>query len=335
MQSANPERVIVEEALGWEQAVEKVLYCTVSTPFTYQISSHAQAQLTTVKPVGSTVNAGELVAEQDSYYLSREIDIIRTDLELVEIQLKHAKDELSRLETLRVSEMVSQSQLGDLVLQVDTYRLNRQRLKQQLQTNMYRFEHLKHFAPFSGQILQVDASPGERLDMGQRIVRLLPIKKKQFECKVPQEHAPKGKSLTDFHFRLHGKLISLRDIGVTVDINTQNLTLYFDGNSDEFESLLVGQRFQVSMVEQAAKMSLTESITRVPSDAVKLVGNSHQVWTVDQENKVDKVSVRILDTLASYFIIQSEIKPGDLLVVVGHEGLEVNQNVVAVSKAGS
>ncbi|WP_444922078.1 efflux RND transporter periplasmic adaptor subunit [Microbulbifer sp. CnH-101-G] len=333
--AAGQERVIVEKALEWQQAVETTLYCTVSVPFLHEVSSHNQAELTTVKPVGSTIKAGELVAEQDGYYLNSEIAVIRTDLELVEAQLKHAKDELARLETLRQSEMVSQSQLSVLLLQVNTYRLNRQRLKQQLQTSEYRLEHLKHYAPFNGQVIQVNASPGERLSPGQRIAQLLPLEKKQLECKVPQDQAPEVTSSEKFEFHLQGEPIFLRDIGVTVETDTQNLTLYFESNGDQYQSLLVGQRFQVSMLKRAENAFQNESITRVPSDAVKLEGNTHQVWAVDGENKVHKVPVRILDTLDSYFVVQSEIQPGDLLVVVGHEGLQVDQDVIPVNKAQS
>lgn len=208
-------------------------------------------------------------------------------------------------------------------------------MKQQLQAGKYRFEHLKHYAPFSGQVLQVAASPGERLNPGQGIAQLLPLEKKQLECNIPQERAPKATSLANFEFRLNGAPIQLRDVGRTVDTDTQNQTLYFDGNGERYKTLLVGQRFQVFMLERAESIQQTERITRVPSDAVKLEGSTYQVWTVDGQSKVHKVRVQILDTLATHFIVRSEIKPGDLLVVVGHEGLEADQDVVLVSKAKS
>lgn len=99
--------VVVEKALQWQQVVETTLYCRVSAPFVHQISSHTQAELVNVRPVGSIVKAGELLAEQDGYYLASELAVIRTDLELAQTQLKHAEDELARLKTLRESDMVS------------------------------------------------------------------------------------------------------------------------------------------------------------------------------------------------------------------------------------
>ncbi|MFS1525700.1 efflux RND transporter periplasmic adaptor subunit [Microbulbifer sp. 2304DJ12-6] len=335
VQAAVNVHVIVEKAQEWQQIEETTLYCSVNAPFVHQISSHTQAELTDVLPTGSTVKAGELVAEQDGYYLASELAVIRTDLELAETQLKHAEEELVRLKTLRKSELVSKSQLNELMLSVNMHRLNRQRLKQQLQTNKYRFEHLKHYAPFSGQVLQVDASPGERLNAGQRIAQLLPLEKKQLECKIPQEHAPKATSLDNFEFRIRGELIPLRDIGRTVDTDTQNLTLYFDGNGERYKALLVGQRFRLSMLKRLESIQKTESITRVPSDAVKLEGSTYQVWAVDGNNTVHKLPVRILDTLATHFVVQSEIKPGDLLVMVGHEGLQEDQEVVPLNKGKS
>ncbi|GAA5442090.1 hypothetical protein Misp06_00251 [Microbulbifer sp. NBRC 101763] len=326
------QKVRIQPAQEWLQATRSIIYCTVNSPPLTQISSHAEAELKSAKPVGSIVKAGELVAEQDGFYLSRGMDILKTDLEIAERQLSHAEEELARLMPLREAQMVSPSQLNDLKLNASTFRLSKQRLKQQLEIDQYRFERLKHFASRDSQVLQVEAHPGERLTRGQRILQLLPLNEKQLECLVPRDQIGMNLAIQKNEFRYDGEPLSLKNIGRTMDGDTQNLSLYFDGHGKHFESLLVGQRFQIAMLSPTGPREKAGNITKLPSDAVLLEGGKYHTWALGLENKVRKVEVEILDTLADHFIVISEIQPGDQLVVLGNGNLQADQEVVPVDR---
>ncbi|MFA0812546.1 efflux RND transporter periplasmic adaptor subunit [Microbulbifer epialgicus] len=258
------------------------------------------------------------------------MDILRTDLEIAEHQLSHAEEELARLIPLREAQMVSPSQLNDLKLSANTHRLNKQRLKQQLEIDQYRFDRLKHFAPRDSQVLQVEAHPGERLTQGQRILQLLPLDEKQLECRVTRDQIGTNAPIEYSDFLYDGKPLTLRNIGRTMDQDTQNLSLYFDGHGDHFESLLVGQRFQIAMLTPTESLEQIGKITKLPSDAVLLEEGKYHTWALGHENRVRRVEVEILDTLADHFIVMSEIQPGDQLVVLGHGNLQAGQEVVPV-----
>ncbi|GAB2901906.1 hypothetical protein GCM10027180_35180 [Microbulbifer echini] len=322
----------MEPAYPWNQAVSTKLYCSVSSPPLHQISSHTEAELTQVKPVGSIIKAGELVAEQDGFYLSQEIEIIRTDLEITQSQLTYAEEELSRLTKLRAADMVSPSHLNHLKLNVDTHRLNRQRLEQQLKTAEYRHERLQHFAKTDSQVLNIDANPGERLNPGQRVMQLLPLTENQIECSLPEEHLDSENLLSNSTFKLKNRDIHLRNISYTVIPETQNLNLYFEASREKFKPLLVGQRFEITMLTPFSSNNKQELITKVPSDAVRLEDGQYKVWTLDSDQRAVRVDVQIIDTLGDHFIVSSTIEPGDLLVVLGHEGLQPNETVTPTER---
>lgn len=325
-------QVQVEAALEWRQVTQETLYCTVNSPPLVQISSHAEAELKLVRPAGSIVKVGELVAEQDGFYLSKEMDILITDLEVAERQLAHAEEELARLIPLREAQMVSPSQLNDLELSANTHRLSKQRLKQQLEIDQYRFDRLKHFASRDSQVVQVEAHPGERLTLGQRILQLLPLDEKQLECRIARDQARDSIIIESSEFLYNGEPLPLRNIGRIMEEDTQNISLYFDGFGEGFESLLVGQRFQVSMLTPTESPEQTGKITKLPSDAVLLSEGKYHTWALGLENRVRKVEVEILDTLANHFIVISEIQPGDQLVVLGHGSLQAGQEVIPMDR---
>jgi multidrug efflux pump subunit AcrA (membrane-fusion protein) len=75
-----------------------------------------------------------------------------------------------------------------------------------------------------------------------------------------------------------------------------------------------------------------DNITRVPYDAVELEGSNYRTWRVNEDGKVERLDVDVLDTVEAYYIVQSTIKPGDQLVVRGQQGLSAGQEVELISR---
>ncbi|WP_299588836.1 hypothetical protein [uncultured Microbulbifer sp.] len=96
--------------------------------------------------------------------------------------------------------------------------------------------------------------------------------------------------------------------------------------------LLVGQRFEITMLTPFSSNNKQELITKVPSDAVRLEDGQYKVWTLDSDQRAVRVDVQIIDTLGDHFIVSSTIEPGDLLVVLGHEGLQPNETVTPTER---
>lgn len=111
------------------------------------------------------------------------------------------------------------------------------------------------------------------------------------------------------------KPLKLREISQTLDVDSQNLRLYFDYKTDNKQPLLVGQRVQIQMHQQH------NDITRVPYDAVSLAGSSYLLWSLNDNNTVSKINPKILSTTKDAFIIRSPLRAGDKVIVRGQKNL--------------
>lgn len=325
-QATPTKRVTVEIVSHHSSDVIHVLPCVVAAPVTYRIASHASAELLQLLPVGSSVKKGQLVAKQDNVYLSQQLELIKTDIESARVAKAFAEDEYNKALMLSKKGLASSSELNRFKLQLDSANLKMQRLQLELQTAEIRSKRLNHYAPFDAQVTEVSSEPGAQLSEGQPILRLMSTQNKQLECKLPVIAYQNSVALKGHRFDFNGKPLKLREVSQHLDSTAENLTLYFDHPATDRRDILVGYRQEITMAVKA------DNITRVPYDAVELEGSTYRAWRVDKDGKVERMDVDVLGTVDAYYIVQSDIKPGDQLVVRGQQGLSVGQLVELTSR---
>jgi RND family efflux transporter MFP subunit len=319
-------RVTIEQALHYASDVIHILPCVVAAPETYRIASHASAELLQLLPVGSSVKKGQLVAKQDNVYLNQQLELIKTDIESARVAKAFAEDEYNKALMLSKKGLASSSELNKFKLQLDSTSLKMQRLQLEMQTAEIRNKRLNHYAPFDAQVTEVSSEPGAQLSEGQPILRLMSTQNKQLECKLPVLAYQNSIALKNHRFDFNGKPLKLREVSQKLDSTAENLTLYFDHPAKDRRDILVGYRQEVTMAVKA------DNITRVPYDAVELEGSNYRTWRVNEDGKVERLDVDVLDTVEAYYIVQSTIKPGDQLVVRGQQGLSAGQEVELISR---
>lgn len=325
-QATGAKRVTVEIASHHSGDVIHRLPCAVAAPVTHRIASHASAELLHLLPVGSSVKKGQLVAKQDNVYLSQQLELIKTDIESARIAKAFAEDEYNRALMLSKKGLASSSELNKFKLQLDSAHLKMQRLQLELQTAEIRSKRLNHYAPFDAQVTDVHAEPGAQLSEGQSILRLMSTQNKQLECKLPVLAYQNSVALQGHRFDFNGKPLKLREVSQQLDSSAENLTLYFDHPAKDRRDILVGYRQEITMAVKA------DNITRVPYEAVELEGSTYRAWRVNKNGKAERLDVDVLGTVDAYYIVQSDIQPGDPLIVRGQQGLSVGQLVELISR---
>jgi RND family efflux transporter MFP subunit len=326
LQAATAKRVTIEVASHHSSDVIHILPCVVAAPVTHRIASHASAELLQLLPVGSSVKKGQLVAKQDSVYLSQQLELIKTDIESARVAKAFAEDEYNRASMLGKKGLASSSELNKFKLQLDSASLKMQRLQLEIKTAEIRTKRLNHFAPFDAQVTEVSSEPGAQLAEGQPILQLMSTQNKQLECKLPVLAYQNSVALKGHRFDFNGKPLKLREVSQQLDSNAENLTLYFDHPAKDRRDILVGYRQEITMAVKA------DNITRVPYDAVELEGSTYRTWRVNKDGKAERLDVDVLGTDDTYYIVQSDIQPGDQLVVRGQQGLSVGQLVELISR---
>ncbi len=323
----DPKPVQTDVVLAHHAAVVHSLDCRITAPQSYRISSHASAELLQMLPVGTSVKKGQLVAKQDDAYLQRQINIIRTDIEAAKVAKDYAAESYQRVNRLSKSGLTAATELHNLKFQLDSSELKIQRLEQELQIALARQKRLSHFAPFDAQVMTVSSEPGSQLSEGQAIMQLLSTQNKQLECKLPVISYSSNADLKRHQYLLQGKTLALREVSQQLDDQAENLTLYFDHPAKDRSNLLVGQVQQIDMQVQS------DTITKVPNEAIELEGEVFRTWRINDQQQAERVSLRILSTLDTHYIVESALRPGDRVVIKGQHGLQPGQTVEPNSRA--
>jgi RND family efflux transporter MFP subunit len=319
--AAGLKTVLTDDVLAHHAAVVHQLNCTITAPQSFRISSHATAELLQMLPVGSSVKKGQQVAKQDDAYIQRQINIIKTDIEAARVAKNFASEEFNRMNRLSKSGLTAATEINNLKFQLDSSELKIQRLEQELQLAQMKHKRLSHFAPFDAQVMSVSSEPGSQLVEGQPIMQLLSTQNKQLECLLPVISYSSNAELKRHQFILQGKPLALRAVGQQLDAKAAHLTLYFDHPALDRSNLLVGQIEQIDMQVQS------DTITKVPNEAIELEGEVFRTWRVSANNKVERIPLKVLSTLDSHYVVESALRPGDKVVIRGQHGLQNGQEV--------
>ena len=318
--------VQVGKVKSWQAGRQQQMYCKVQAPHHFQVASQGDAQLLWRMPVGSEVAEGQLLAEQDGFYLERRVARLTAELASAGIQADFSVREFERLRSLDQQQLVSPSQLNDLARASKQAKLTVERLAEELKEAKYRLAHLKHYAPVTGQILAVQAQPGEHLSVGQRIVSILPAADQELLCEWPLAQYRQITAIEQVRFSLDGLpdnpvALTLARISRQLAEATQTVQVYLRPKEGAVTGWLTGERLQVTAAVDAPELS------RVPYDAVSQAEAGHFVWRLDAEHKVDKLPVRVVATREQHFLVESTLKAGDLVVTLGKRGLTPAQQV--------
>lgn len=307
--------VLVESVLHHDAGVSHQLNCNIEAPTSFRVSSFASAELVKLLPVGTTVKKGQLIARQDDSFLSAQINIIKTDIESAKVAKLYASEEFNRLNRLSKTGLAAATELNNLKFQLDSSELKIQRLQQEQKLVEVRLNRLNHYAPFDAQVTAVMAELGTQLTEGQPVLQLIATEDKQLACLLPVISYSDQAALKQHKFDLRGTTIKLREISQQLDSKGENIVLLFNHPAKDRRDLLVGQRETVQM------MVFSNRITRVPNEAVELDGDDYRSWRVNDDNKVERIEIKILGTSDSHYIVDSVLRPGDKVVVSGQHGL--------------
>lgn len=311
----------------WENGVVSNLNCQVAVPYLKVYSSESDAKLIFLLPKGTEVKKGELIAEQDDYYLQQQLVRLEQQKQSSEMELKYSTDEHRRLSDLP-TDMVSPSELNNLSLKRVQAKLNSSVISNEIAELKYRIKNLKHYAANNGIIAQIYSRPGEFLHQGNEIVSFLPDVDKEIDCEVPIARFDKSKIKTQSKFTIGDTSFKVKRVNQITDKKSQFVNVYLAPVSDKIEYLL-GQRVKVKMAAPNIKL------TRLPVDSLNLASSGDYVWKVSDDGAVEKVAIKVVVNQQGYFLVDSTLKSGDRVVTLGKTGLKSNQKVKYYQTKGS
>jgi RND family efflux transporter MFP subunit len=286
-----------------------------------RLSAEVTGRLTEVADVGTVVEAGQSVAAIEDTSLKLQQMELQAQVERAEARLRFLDGEEKRFTKLAESNLAAAAQLDQTRSDRDVARgdlaIARARLDQindQLARTQIR-------APYSGVVAERLMTPGERVDEGSNVVRLIDQENLEVITRAPLEY---------FDFVRRGQLLELNTGTASALGTVRTVVAVGDENTHQFEVRLdidgnpfpIGQTVRVSIPTSNSREVLT-----VPRDALVLRPEGQSVFVVDANGQAQQVSVTVGVGQGEHIEVRGAIAPGDRVIVRGNERLQPGQSV--------
>ncbi|KZN69015.1 efflux RND transporter periplasmic adaptor subunit [Pseudoalteromonas luteoviolacea] len=313
-------KVKVEKAAVWEEGESQTVFCEVSTPMTYDVSSHAEAELVWVALEGKVVKKGDQVSIQDDYYLKNQLDILNISIANAISNYEFAEEEYQRLKSLSAETFVAISQLNEQKKLSEESRYMYERLSKEREALEHRIGKLVLTSPVDGTVGLVDVKLGENIDVGRKIVEVIPDSTKELKCKLPVTDLVALRSQVG---GVEKAAFKLKDNIPVRYLRQKNLVNSIDQTVDVF--LEIPNEYQANYVDGERTtvefMSDNDGIVKIPTDAVVIKPEGSFAWVVQANSQVKKYAVEVLSSDPKDFIVRSDIEVGMPVVIRGKQNL--------------
>jgi len=286
-----------------------------------RLSAEVPGRLTEVADVGTQVSAGEPVARIEGTTLQLRNEELVARVTRAEARLRFLESEERRFSQLAEDNLAAVTQLEQTRSDRDVARGDLEIARAILGQNADRLARTNLLAPFNGIVVERLMTPGERVEEGGEVVRLVDQEHLEIIARAPLEYfsyVQKDQALE----LSAGKIKSVgvvRTVVAVGDEQTHQFELRIDLRGSPFP---VGQTLRVAIPTSATRKVLT-----VPRDALVLRPEGQSVFVVDSNNQAQQVTVTVGVGQGEDVEVLGDISSGDQVVVRGNERLQPGQDV--------
>ena len=289
-----------------------------------RLAAEVAGQLIEVAEVGDVVEAGDPVAQIDDTRLTLLKQELTAEISRAEARVRFLESEEKRFAKLAESNLAATTQLeatrSDRDVAIGDLAVASARLAQ----NADSIARTRVLAPFSGVVVERLSRPGERVGMGDDVVRLVDQQHLEVVARAPLEF---------YGFSRRGQSLELRTVNQTATGTVRTVVAVGDENTHQFElrvdvdadAFPVGQTVRVAVPKDEQREVLT-----IPRDALVLRPDGSSVFIVDAENNAQRVEVTTGVGSGDYIEIFGDIADGDRVITRGNERLQPGQAVTII-----
>jgi len=286
-----------------------------------RLSAEVPGRLISVADVGTAVKMGEAVAEIEDTTLRLQNAELQAQITRAKAKLRFLESEEKRFNQLAESNLAAATQLEQTRSDRDVARGDLDVARARLNQNEDQISRTRIVAPYDGMVVERLMTPGERVDEGSNVVRLVDQGNLEVIARAPLEY---------FRFVERGQNLGLRAgsqpaLGVvrTVvavgDENTHQFELRLDLESNLFP---VGQTLRISIPTSDSREVLT-----IPRDALVLRPEGQSIFVIDANSQAQQVTVTVGVGQGELIEVLGAVSPGDKVVIRGNERLQPGQEV--------
>lgn len=320
-QMGGPALVKVAEAVVKDIAPVTRVPGTVVSRNDARLSAEVTGRLTEVADVGTEVRAGEPVARiEDTVLLLRNEELVAR-VTRAGARLQFLESEERRFSRLAEDNLAAVTQLEQTRSDRDVARGDLEIARAQLGQNADQLSRTSLLAPFDGVVVERLLTPGERVEEGGEVVRLVDQQNLEIIARAPLEY---------FGYIQRGQMLEFTAGPVSTLGRVRRVVAIGDERTHQFELRidLPGASFPVGQtVRVAIPTSDSREVLTVPRDALVLRPEGQSIFIVNADNKAQQVPVTIGVGQGADVEVQGDLSPGDRVVVRGNERLQPGQDV--------
>ena len=302
-------------------APETIVPGTVVSRSDARLAAEVTGRLMDVAEVGTIAATGDVVAKiEDTVILLRKQEL-EAEVERARARLKYLESEESRYVKLAESNLAAATKLEETRSDRDVPRGDLRVAKSRLAQVEDQLSRTSIRAPFGGIVVERLMMPGERVDIGRNVVRMVDQQHLEVIARAPLEYYSYVKPGQELVVRT-GNVVTTGMVRTVVAVGSEN-THQFELRLDiESGSFPVGQTLRVSIPTSNARDALV-----VPRDALVLRPGAISVFVVDSDQKAKQVMVTTGIGSGDQIEVSGDLSDGNTVIIRGNERLRPGQSV--------
>ena len=318
-----PRAAIVRVGLASIQSIapETIVPGTVVSRSDARLAAEVTGRLIDVLDVGAIVAKGDVVAKiEDTVILLRKQELL-AEVERAQARLRYLESEEGRYVKLEKSNLAAATKLEETRSDRDVSRGDLRVANSRLAQVEDQLARTSIRAPFSGIVVERLMMPGERVDIGKNVVRVVDQQHLEVIARAPLEYYTFVRPGQQLDIRT-GHVVAKSVVRTVVAVgseNTHQFELRLDIESNLFP---VGQTLRVSVPTSNARDALV-----VPRDALVLRPDGISVFVVDSEKKAKQVMVTTGIGVGDQIEVSGDLSDGNTVIIRGNERLRPGQSV--------
>jgi RND family efflux transporter MFP subunit len=313
--------VRVAKAMVRPLAPQSIVAGTVISRNDARLAAEVTGRLLEVAEVGTVVAEGEPVARIEDTSIRLRKNELEAEVERAEARLKFLENEEKRYERLAESNLAAATQLEETRSDRDVSRGDLRVAESRLAQLEDQLSRTRIVAPFGGIVVERLMMPGERVENGTNIVRLVDQQHLEVIARAPLEYYPFVRPGQQLQVKTGSTSTtgSVRTVVAVGSEKTHQFELRLDIEAGRFP---VGQTVRVSVPTADQRSALV-----VPRDALVLRPEGISVFVVDENKQARKVIVTTGIDAGDQIEVSGDLDDGDTVIIRGNERLRPGQTV--------
>lgn len=279
---------------------------------------------------GDFVSTGQLIARLDTRQQEAALALVQAQEREVTAQLELARLTLQRAETLHKQDLISQRELDEALLRVQTTVARLQTSQASVRNAEIVIEKSTLMAPFDAVVSRKLAEPGSIIGPSTPIVRLVSVGGREAHVGLSPKFAELARPGKVYPVLVDNTVINARLRSVGQDVDPQTLTVLAVLNLPDDQPVRVGQTVALQLEEEVASLGGWLPITA-------LLEGDKGLWTVlvvrqggDGSTVTIRESVEVIFNRSDRVFVRGTLTDGDSVVSGGMQRLSPGAPVEVV-----